>query len=113
MARLSSTLRRARTLRELSQQTLARMAGISRQSYSAIEEGSSTPSTEVALRLARALGMTVEALFQLPDDLPPRVEAEWLGPRPDRPTRARIAQVGGRIFARPVVGAGPRGLPLA
>jgi molybdate-binding protein/DNA-binding XRE family transcriptional regulator len=47
----------------LAQQDLAATVGISRQALSAIEAGRSTPSLDVALRLASSLGMTVEALF--------------------------------------------------
>ena len=54
--RLINSLREERLERRLSQQALADLAGISRQSYAAIESGASVPSTGVALRLARALG---------------------------------------------------------
>jgi DNA-binding XRE family transcriptional regulator len=47
----------------LSQADVAGRVGISRQAYSAIEAGDAVPSTEVALRLARAFGRGVEELF--------------------------------------------------
>ncbi|HEY4187044.1 MAG TPA: substrate-binding domain-containing protein [Polyangia bacterium] len=47
----------------LTQQSLAARIGVSRQSLSVIESGRSVPSAAVALRLARALGCTVEELF--------------------------------------------------
>jgi molybdate-binding protein/DNA-binding XRE family transcriptional regulator len=57
---------RVRSLREqlrLAQQDLAALAGVSRQALSAIEAGRSSPSVDVALRIASALGVAVEALF--------------------------------------------------
>jgi molybdate-binding protein/DNA-binding XRE family transcriptional regulator len=56
-------LRLARQARGLSQQQLAGVAGVTRQAVSAVESGHSDPSLRVALALAGALGMTVEALF--------------------------------------------------
>jgi putative molybdopterin biosynthesis protein len=56
-------LRFARQARGYSQQQLAGMAGVSRQAVSAVESGLSDPSLRVALALAQALGVTVEALF--------------------------------------------------
>jgi putative transcriptional regulator len=56
-------LRLARQARGYSQQQLAGMARIARQTVSLVESGLSDPSLRVALALARALGMTVEDLF--------------------------------------------------
>jgi DNA-binding XRE family transcriptional regulator len=61
-------LRLARQARGFSQQQLAGMAGISRQTVSAVESGISDPSLRAALALARTLGMTVEDLFGQPSD---------------------------------------------
>jgi putative transcriptional regulator len=52
---------------ELSQQALAERVGVSRQTIISIEKGRFRPSVELALRLARALGTTVEAVFALAD----------------------------------------------
>ena len=51
---LRNNLKRFRQHAQLSQDKLAGLAGISRQAYAAVEAGTATPSTEVALRLARA-----------------------------------------------------------
>ncbi len=51
----------------LTQQGLADMAGVTRQSIISIEQGKYRPTVELALRLARALGCSVEDLFQLTD----------------------------------------------
>lgn len=50
---------------ELTQQQLAERIGVTRQTILAIEKGNYNPSVELALRLARALGTTVEALFEV------------------------------------------------
>lgn len=65
MATLHTDLPRRRAQAGLSQTALAERVGISRQALSAIESGRSTPSTLVALRLAAALGCSVEALFSV------------------------------------------------
>ncbi len=102
-----STLRSRRTHRGWSQARLAEMAGITRQSYAAIESGRSTPSTEVALRLARALASTVEELFSLSGDSTPP-ERAWDPALPTAglfrrgPTRVRLARVSGRLTAFPL-----------
>lgn len=53
---------------ELIQADLASRVGVSRQTIVAIEKGNCNPSVELALRLARALGTTVEELFQLEEE---------------------------------------------
>ncbi len=63
---MKTALRRFRFERdELSQQRLAEMVGVSRQTIVAIERGDYSPSVKLALLLAQALGTTVEALFIL------------------------------------------------
>jgi putative transcriptional regulator len=52
---------------DMTQQRLADLAGVTRQTILAIEKGNYRPSVELALRLARALGTTVDALFELED----------------------------------------------
>jgi putative transcriptional regulator len=66
--RLANRLRVARAERDLSQDQLARAAGVSRQTISSIEKGQYTPSALLAFRLAEALGMSVERLFWLEGD---------------------------------------------
>jgi len=50
---------------ELSQQQLADMVGVSRQTIVAIEGGDYAPSVKLALVLAKKLETTVEELFML------------------------------------------------
>ena len=61
---LINRLKQYRRLRDdLTQQELAELTGVSRQSIISIESGKYRPSVELALRLARALGVGVEELF--------------------------------------------------
>jgi putative transcriptional regulator len=63
--RLGTRLRVARAEQRLSQDELARAAGVSRQTISSIETGQYCPSTILALRLARILDVRCEVLFWL------------------------------------------------
>ena len=49
----------------MTQLDLAKAVGVTRQTIIAIEKGQYNPSVALALRLAKVLGTTVEALFQL------------------------------------------------
>ena len=69
-------MRNARTAADLTQAELADRAGVSRQTVIAVEAGDYAPSVYLALSLARHLGSTVEALFD--------VEREPLGTTPSR-----------------------------
>jgi putative transcriptional regulator len=64
---LLNRIREARARLDLTQADLATMAGVSRKTINTVENGVFIPSTVLALRLARALGTSVESLFQLPD----------------------------------------------
>lgn len=63
--RLENRLRVARAEQRLSQEQLARMAGVTRQTISAIENGQYCPSALLAFILARELNKPVEELFYL------------------------------------------------
>jgi putative transcriptional regulator len=64
--RLANRLREERSRHNLTQADLAALVGVSRKTINTVENGVFIPSTVLALRLARALGTTVEELFQLP-----------------------------------------------
>ncbi len=64
---LRNRLRELRAERDLTQAALAEMVGVSRKTINTIENGVFVPSTLLALKLARALGLPVEALFSLED----------------------------------------------
>jgi putative transcriptional regulator len=67
--RIRTELRRYRLLaNEMTQQELARRAGVTRQTIHAIEKGRYNPSVGLALRLARIFEVPVEALFELQTD---------------------------------------------
>jgi molybdate-binding protein/DNA-binding XRE family transcriptional regulator len=86
---------RARARREeltLTQQELAERVGISRQALLAIESGKAVPSVAIAIRLARELGVSVEALFA---EAEPASEPLRLSRVPSGP-RATAVSVGGR-----------------
>jgi putative transcriptional regulator len=64
-SRLRNRLKVARAEKNLSQEQLAVLAGVSRQTISSIETGQYNPSTLLALLLARHLDKRVEDLFSL------------------------------------------------
>jgi putative transcriptional regulator len=65
---MKTNLRRYRFERgELSQQQVAGLVSVSRQTIVAIERGDYAPSVKLALLLARKLDTTVEDLFELED----------------------------------------------
>lgn len=61
-----SAVRAARERSGLSQAQLAERAGVSRQVVVTVEAGRHSPSVDAAMRLARALGASVEGLFAAP-----------------------------------------------
>ena len=64
---LQNRLRDIRGDRELTQAALAEIVGVSRKTINTVENGVFVPSTTLALKLARALGRPVEAIFSLDD----------------------------------------------
>jgi putative transcriptional regulator len=67
--RLCNRLRVARAEKTLSQEQLALLAGVTRQTISSIETGQYNPSALLALLLARRLDKRVEDLFFLEEKL--------------------------------------------
>jgi len=66
--RLRNTLKVQRAMRDLTQADLASLAGVTRRSVNAIETGHMVPSVLLALKLAHALGTSIDAIFSLDDD---------------------------------------------
>jgi molybdate-binding protein/DNA-binding XRE family transcriptional regulator len=101
---LYNNLKQIRLRLGMSQQDLAALAGVSRQTIGGVESGQISPSTTVALRLAKALGCQVEDLFWLEQDTS---EIEAI-PAQHTPVgellRLSLAQVGGRWIAYPLLG---------
>ena len=68
--RLANHMRVARAEKRLSQEDLARMAGVTRQTIGAIENGQYCPSAMLAFVLARELERPVSELFYLEEETP-------------------------------------------
>jgi putative molybdopterin biosynthesis protein len=98
---LQNRLRAVRQTRELSQGQLANLAGVTRQTISALEMGHYVPNTVVSLKLAQALECQVEDLFHLED---PSVERHVHLVAGNTPSTRRLvlAQVGERLVAHPL-----------
>jgi putative transcriptional regulator len=62
---LTNRLRELRGERDLTQAGLAELVGVSRKTINTVENGVFIPSAVLALKLARALGVSVEAVFSL------------------------------------------------
>jgi putative transcriptional regulator len=62
---LTTTMKIQRARLGLTQAELAERAGVTRKSVNAIEAGHMVPSTLLALKLAKVLGVTMEELFAI------------------------------------------------
>ena len=65
---MKNRLKVARAEADLTQEELAKLIGVSRQSINAIESGRYVPSTVLALKMARVFGKRVDELFLLDDN---------------------------------------------
>jgi putative transcriptional regulator len=54
-----------RAIHNLTQEDLAKKISVSRQTINTMESGKYIPSTALALKMAKLLGVSVEELFQL------------------------------------------------
>ncbi len=62
--RITNTIRRHRfEMDEMTQQTLADRVGVTRQTIAAIEKARYSPSLELAILIARALGKPLDEVF--------------------------------------------------
>lgn len=93
-----SRLSEIRTLRGMAAADIAKRVGVTRQTIYAIEAGNYVPNTEVALKLAHELEVSVEELFSLAQQDSKSVDtlaAEYLGSAKPRNGQAvRLGQVG-------------------
>ena len=62
---LKNRIRVQRAIREVTQEEVAAAVGVTRKTINTIERGKFTPSTTLAIRLARYFGVAVEELFIL------------------------------------------------
>lgn len=56
-------LKSARAAKDLSQQALAEMVGVSRQTINAIEKGDYNPTIKLCIAICKALDKTLDELF--------------------------------------------------
>lgn len=63
---LSNALTQYRKSASLTQSELAEKVSVSRKTINTVENGVFVPTTILSLKLAKALGVSVEDLFQLP-----------------------------------------------
>lgn len=68
--KLANNLRVARAEQRLSQEDLAKLAGVTRQTISSIENGLYCPSALLAFVIANKLGKPVADLFFIEGDAP-------------------------------------------
>ena len=101
-ANLAANVRRLRETRGLSQQQMARLAGIPRPTWASLESGGANPTLAVLGRAAAALAVSIEELIG-----PPRTAARLFAAG-DAPERRRQ---GARI--RPLVPEAIPGLEIA
>ena len=63
-----NAVKETRSRRGITQERLAELTGVARQSIISIEKGRFLPTIETALRMAEALDVAVEDLFWLTDE---------------------------------------------
>jgi len=114
--RVQNRLAQVRKSRGAGASDLARRVQVSRQTIYAIEAGTYVPNTEVALRLARELEVTVDELFSLPagsQAVPESLTSELLSETSaEKGQLVRICQMGSRWVSVPVT-ASPYYMPEA
>ena len=65
---LKNTLKVQRAKKDLTQEQLAQIVGVTRKTINTVEKGKYVPSTYLALKLAKVLGVPVEELFQIQEN---------------------------------------------
>lgn len=63
--RLANRIKTEREKASLTQAALAELVGVSRKTINTVENGVFTPSATLAIKLAQALGLSVEQLFRI------------------------------------------------
>ena len=73
MTRATRIKNRIRRLRfdhdEMTQEELAKRTGCTRQTIIALEQGKYVPSIELAFRIAKSFGVTLDKVFQYEDSI--------------------------------------------
>jgi len=65
---LKNKIKVYRAMNDWTQEELARRVNVTRKTINTVENGKFVPSAYLALRIARAFGVSVEELFQIDDD---------------------------------------------
>lgn len=65
---MKNNIKVERAIKNLTQEDLARLVSVSRQTINAIEANKYVPSTVLALKIARVFGKSVEDIFLLTDE---------------------------------------------
>ncbi|MEH2413165.1 substrate-binding domain-containing protein [Nostoc sp.] len=101
---ICNNLKAIRNRLGMSQQELANIAGVTRQTIGAVETGQCAPSVSISLRLAKALDCQVEDLFWLGEEDLPKIEAILVGSTPNlRQSQVSLARIGDRWIAYPLL----------
>lgn len=65
---MKNNLKVERAIMDITQEDLAKLIGVSRQTINAMEKNKYVPSTVLSLKIARTFGKTVEEVFILEDN---------------------------------------------
>ncbi len=65
---MKNSIKVERAKKDITQDDLAKLVGVSRQTINAVEKGRYNPSTTLALKLSRVFEAPVNAFFQLEED---------------------------------------------
>ena len=63
--KLHNTLKVQRAKKDLTQEQLAQLVGVTRKTINTVEKGKYIPSTYLALKLSQVLEVPVEEIFQI------------------------------------------------
>src|SRR5437016_9101846 len=97
-SRLAANLRQLREARGLTQEQIAKLAGLPRATWSHLESGGANPTLAVLHKAALALSVTLEELLSTP-----RSSGRFY-PRGSLPTRNKGAAVLRRLLPDPIPG---------
>lgn len=64
---MKNSIKVQRAIKEITQEELAKVISVSRQTINAMEKNKYVPSTVLALKIARYFGKSVEEIFELED----------------------------------------------
>ena len=66
--KINNMLKVQRTIKNLTQEQLAELVGVTRKTINTVENGVYIPSTYLALKLSKVLEVSIEELFQLNEE---------------------------------------------